>query len=632
MALLDTIKYPSDIRKLALSDLPQLCHEIREFIIVETAENPGHLGASLGTIELTVALHYVFDTPNDKLVWDVGHQAYCHKIITGRKESFNQNRRYKGISGFPKMSESEYDSFGTGHSSTSISSVLGMAVMAALKGNEKQNHIAVIGDGSIGGGMAFEAMNQAGATNANVLIILNDNKIAIDDNVGAVSKHLLTITSSPTYNRLKNRLWNFFTFKKQQSNWVTRFLSEIGSVIKGFFLRGSNLFQSLGFRYFGPAEGHDVIYLVKIFSGLKNIPGPKLLHLITVKGRGLDQAEKYQTIYHAPGRFNPDTGEILEESKPNEAPKYQTVFGETVLELAKEDPKVVAITPAMLTGSSLTIMKEVFPDRVFDVGIAEQHAVTFSAGLAIGGAIPFCCIYSSFLQRAYDQIIHDVALQNIPVIFCIDRGGLVGEDGATHHGVFDLAFLRTIPNMVIASPMNEIDLRNLLFTAYKNKKGPFAIRYPRGKGENVAWHQSMEELEIGKGKILCEGKELAVISIGPLGNNVARTIEQLRKEGYSPAHVDMRFLKPIDEELLHNIVRDYKVLVTVEDGTEKGGLFSAVSEFLQNHHYQNSLHHIAIPDHFIEHGDIPSLYQEVGFDVEAMAFTFSSLCSDHCKE
>ena len=632
MALLDTIKYPSDIRKLALSDLPQLCHEIREFIIVETAENPGHLGASLGTIELTVALHYVFDTPNDKLVWDVGHQAYCHKIITGRKESFNQNRRYKGISGFPKMSESEYDSFGTGHSSTSISSVLGMAVMAALKGNEKQNHIAVIGDGSIGGGMAFEAMNQAGATNANILIVLNDNKIAIDDNVGAVSKHLLTITSSPTYNRLKNRLWNFFTFKKQQSNWVTRFLSEIGSVIKGFFLRGSNLFQSLGFRYFGPADGHDVTYLVKIFSGLKNIPGPKLLHLITVKGRGLDQAEKHQTIYHAPGRFNPDTGEILEESKPNEAPKYQTVFGETILELAKEDPKVVAITPAMLTGSSLTIMKEVFPDRVFDVGIAEQHAVTFSAGLAIGGAIPFCCIYSSFLQRAYDQIIHDVALQNIPVIFCIDRGGLVGEDGATHHGVFDLAFLRTIPNMVIASPMNEIDLRNLLFTAYKNKKGPFAIRYPRGKGENVAWHQPMEELEIGKGKILCEGKELAVISIGPLGNNVARAIEQLRKEGYSPAHVDMRFLKPIDEELLHNIVRDYKVLVTVEDGTEKGGLFSAVSEFLQDHYYQNRLHHIAIPDHFIEHGDIPSLYQEVGFDVGGMAFTFSSLCSDHCKE
>ena len=631
MALLDNIKYPSDIRKLPLSDLPQLCDEIREFIIIETAENPGHLGASLGTIELTVALHYIFDTPEDKLVWDVGHQAYCHKILTGRKEFFGQNRKYKGISGFPKMSESEYDSFGTGHSSTSISSVLGMAVVASLTGNDMQNHIAVIGDGSIGGGMAFEAMNQAGAANANILIILNDNKIAIDDNVGAVSKHLLTITSSPTYNLLKNRLWNFFTFKKQQSNWVTRLLSEMGSVIKGFFLRGSNLFQSLGFRYFGPADGHDVIHLVKIFSALKSISGPKLLHLITVKGRGLDQAEKNQTIYHAPGRFNPDTGEILEVTKPDEAAKYQTVFGETLLELAKEDSRVVAITPAMLTGSSLTIMKEVFPDRVFDVGIAEQHAVTFSAGLAIGGGIPFCCIYSSFLQRAYDQIIHDVALQNIPVILCIDRGGLVGEDGATHHGVFDLAFLRTIPNMIIASPMNEIDLRNLLYTAYKNDKNPFAIRYPRGKGENVAWHQPMELLEIGKGKILREGKEMAIISIGPLGNNVARAIEQLRKEGIIPAHVDMRFLKPIDEELLHDIAQKYQILITVEDGTEKGGLFSAVSEFLQQNGYQNRLHHIAIPDHFIEHGDIPSLYQEVGFDVESMVTNITALSSSPTK-
>lgn len=622
MKILDQITYPSDIRKLKLSDLPRLCSELRDFIITETAENPGHLGASLGTIELTVAIHYVFNTPEDRLVWDVGHQAYCHKIITGRKDVFNTNRKYKGISGFPRKNESEFDAFGTGHSSTSISAILGMAAAAYMEGNIHRNHIAVIGDGAIGGGMAFEAMNQAGATNANMLIILNDNKIAIDQNVGAMSKHLLTITASPSYNRFKNKLWNFFTSNTQQANWFTRFLSSTGNVIKGFFLHGSNLFQSMGFRYFGPANGHDVIYLVKVLTALKDISGPKLLHIITVKGKGLELAEKDQITYHAPGKFNPDTGEIIETSKPGEPPKYQTVFGETILELAKQDPKVVGITPAMATGCSLNIMKAVFPKRVFDVGIAEQHAVTFSAGLASEGFIPFCNIYSSFLQRGYDQIIHDVALQRLPVIFCIDRGGLVGEDGATHHGQFDLAFLRSVPHMIIASPLNEVELRNLLYTSYLNRKDPFAIRYPRGKGTTYDWRKPLQKLEIGKGEIISDGEKMVVISLGPLGNHVIKAIENLSQEDIKPAHVNLRFLKPLDEDLLHKLAKQYPVWTSVEDGTEIGGLYSALSEFLEKNGYPVQLHHIAVPDQFIEHGDLPSLYKEVGFDVESMTTKF----------
>lgn len=618
MKLIDTINFPSDIRKLHPADLPRLCNELREFVIMETSENPGHLGASLGTVELTVALHYVFNTPEDKLVWDVGHQAYTHKIITGRKKIFNTNRKYKGISGFPKISESEYDAFGTGHSSTSISAILGMAESARMKGDSKRNHIAVIGDGAMGGGMAFEAMNQAGATNANILIILNDNKIAIDDSVGAMSEHFLKITSSPSYNRIKNRLWNFFTFNSQQSNWFTRFLSGTGNMIKGFFLRGSNLFQSMGFRYFGPADGHNVLQLVKVLSALKEIPGPKLLHVITIKGKGLVMAEKDQTAYHAPGRFNPDTGEILELSEPGQPPKYQTVFGETILELAAGDSKVVGITPAMATGCSLTIMREKYPGRVFDVGIAEQHAVTFSAGLAADGMIPFCNIYSSFLQRAYDQIIHDVALQDLPVIFCIDRGGLVGEDGATHHGSLDLAFLRTIPHMIITSPLNEMMLRNLMYTAYRNKKHPFAIRYPRGKGVTADWKTPMELLTIGKGNVLREGEKMVVLSLGPLGNHVTAALDELQHSNCFPGHVDMCFLKPMDEQLLHELVPKYDIWVTVEDGTEKGGLYSAVLEFLENNGYKKRVYHISLPDTFIEHGDLMSLYKQVGFDVESI--------------
>lgn len=623
--LLDRIEYPSDIRKLDVSELPQLCKELRDFIIMETAENPGHLGASLGTVELTVAIHYVFNTPEDKLVWDVGHQAYGHKILTGRKATFHSNRKYKGISGFPKMSESEYDSFGAGHTSTSISAILGMAVAAELKGDTSRNHIAVIGDGAIGGGMAFEALNQGGTTNANILVVLNDNKIAIDKNVGAVNTHLLTITSSPSYNRFKNKLWNLLTQKKQQSNWFTKFFSKIGNVIKGFFLRESNLFQSLGFRYFGPANGHDVCYLVKVLTALKNISGPKLLHVVTVKGKGLLLAEQDQITYHAPGKFNPDTGEIISSDNGDGPPKYQTVFGETILELAKQDPKVLGITPAMATGCSMTIMKDVFPERVFDVGIAEQHAVTFSAGLAVDGYIPFCNIYSSFTQRAYDQIIHDVALQKLPVIFCLDRGGLVGEDGATHHGAYDLAFLRAIPNMVIASPMHESELRNLMYTAYLDRKEPFAIRYPRGKGVTKDWKTPLRQLEIGKGELLREGEKMAVISLGPLGNNVLEAIDKLKEENLSIAHANIRFLKPIDEELLHQLAKKHPVLVTVEDGTEKGGLFSAVAEFLQENHYSNTLQHIALPDKFIEHGSVKDLHKEVGFDVEHMMEKFKKI-------
>ncbi|MBO4654234.1 MAG: 1-deoxy-D-xylulose-5-phosphate synthase [Bacteroidales bacterium] len=622
MKYLNTINSPADLRKLNVSELPQLCEELREYIIAETAANPGHLGSSLGAVEIAVAVHYVFDTPNDKLVWDVGHQAYAHKIITGRREQFHTNRKYHGISGFPMMSESEYDAFGTGHASTSISAILGMAQAAQLSGDTERNHIAVIGDASIGGGMAFEAINEAGIRNVNMLVILNDNKMAIDDNHSAMSKYLLHITSSPAYNNFKTKVWNFFTSKRKFTNRIAQWISNVGNVVKGFLLSGSNLFQSLGFRYFGPTNGHDVKTLVKTLQDLKSIPGPKLLHVITVKGKGLKLAEEHQTTYHAPGKFDPETGQLLKNDNAQQAPKYQDVFGETILEFARQDDKIVGITPAMATGCSLTIMDAVFPGRVFDVGIAEQHAVTFSAGLAVGGMIPFCNVYSTFLQRSYDQIVHDVALQKLPVIFCIDRGGVVGEDGATHQGIFDLAFLRSIPNMIIASPLNEHELRNMMFTAWQNarEKGlPFAVRYPRGRGVLVDWKNAPERLEMGKGRVLHEGNEVAVLSLGPLGNNVTEAIELLKAENINPTHVDMRFLKPLDEVLLADIVARHKVLITIEDGVAKGGLFSAVSEYLSERQLDNRLYHIAIDDRFVPHGDIPSLYKELGFDAESVA-------------
>jgi len=612
--LLDEVRFPKDIKKIPVVQLPQLCNELRQFIISKSANNAGHLGASLGTVELTVAIHYVYDTPTDKLVWDVGHQAYAHKIITGRKEQFSTNRKYKGISGFPKPSESEYDAFGTGHASTSISSVLGMSTAARLAGDETQQHIAVIGDGAMGGGMAFEAMNQAGGEQTNMLVILNDNRIAIDENVGAMSQYLLKITSSKSYNRVKKKLWNFFNF----SNFIRQGFSRLGNAIKGQIVSKSNLFQQLGFRYFGPADGHDVVKLVRILSNLKEIQGPKLLHIVTVKGKGLQKAEENQVAYHFPGNFDAETGELIAPDEQNTPPKYQTVFGETILELALKDEKIVGITPAMATGCSLTIMREKLPHRVFDVGIAEQHAVTFAAGLAAARYIPFCNIYSSFLQRGYDQIIHDVALQQLPVIFCIDRAGLVGEDGPTHHGIFDLAFLRTIPNIIIASPLNESELRNMMFTAYNERTKPFTIRYPRGKGVITNWKMPLEKLEIGKANLLKKGKDIAVLSLGPLGNNVAKAILILEKEGITPTHVDVRFLKPFDKKMLDEICNTHHTIITVEDGTVIGGLYSEVSEYIVEKQYHTKIIPIAIPDTFVEHGDVANLYKAVGFDVEGI--------------
>jgi 1-deoxy-D-xylulose-5-phosphate synthase len=619
--LLDKVQFPEDIRRLPIEKLPQLCNELRNFIITHSACNPGHLGASLGTIELTVAIHYVFDTPNDKLVWDVGHQAYAHKIITGRKERFSTNRKYNGISGFPKTSESEYDAFGTGHSSTSISAILGMAIAARLAGNFSQQHIAVIGDGAMGGGMAFEAMNQAGGAQENMLVILNDNRIAIDENVGAMSQYLLRITSSKPYNRVKKKLWEFFNF----SSIIIQGFSRFGNAIKGQIVSKSNLFQQLGFRYFGPADGHDVVKLIRILSNLKEIQGPKLLHIVTVKGKGLQKAEENQVAYHYPGNYDPETGELIGNNEHNTPPKYQTVFGETVLGLALQDEKIVGITPAMATGCSLTIMREKLPHRVFDVGIAEQHAVTFAAGLAAAGYIPFCNIYSSFLQRGYDQIVHDVALQQLPVIFCIDRAGLVGEDGPTHHGVFDLAYLRSVPNMIIASPLNETELRNLMFTAYKERTKPFAIRYPRGTGVTTNRKTPLEKLEIGKSQILKQGKGIAVLSLGPLGNNVAQAISILEKKGTTPTHVDVRFLKPFDKKMLDEICKTHHTIVTVEDGTVIGGLFSEVSEYVVEKQYTTKVVPIALPDSFIEHGDILNLHKSVGFDVEGLVLRIEGL-------
>ena len=621
-SLLSQIQSVEDLRKLPVSELPKLCDELRQFIIEQTSQHPGHLGSSLGVVELTVAIHYVFDTTNDKLIWDVGHQAYCHKILTGRKDQFRTNRSYQGISGFPRREESEFDAFGTGHSSTSVSAILGMAVAAKMEGNMKRNHIAVIGDGAIGGGMAFEAMNQAPYRDVNMLVILNDNKISIDKSTGAMSKYLLSITTSPAYNRFKSRLWNFFTFRTNHPNKVTNFFSKMGNSMKGWLFGGSNWFQSLGYRYFGPADGHDVVYLVKTLRDLKRLPGLKLFHVLTVKGKGLEAAEQNQTQYHAPGKFNPDTGEIIKAEGELQPPKYQDVFGNTILEFARQDEKVIGITPAMATGCSLTIMDAVYPERVFDVGIAEQHAVTFAAGLATEGYIPFCNIYSSFLQRGYDQVIHDVALQKLPVIFCIDRAGLVGEDGATHQGSFDLAFLRCIPDLIIASPLNEHELRNLMLTAYQNAKNqglPFVIRYPRGRGVLTEWHNDPQVLPIGKGQMLREGEKVLLLTLGPLGNIVRKVLDELSAEGIKPAHYDVRFLKPLDEKMLEEFASKYSVWITVEDGTEKGGLFSEMAELLENHSFSNQLLHIALPDRFVSHGDIPNLYKEVGFDEEAIA-------------
>lgn len=617
--LLAKIDTPADLRKLSVEELPLLCDEIRSLIIDVISVNQGHLGASLGAVELAVALHYVFDTPDDKVIWDVGHQAYAHKILTGRKGLFHTIRMYKGISGFPKMSESEYDAFGVGHSSTSISAALGMGVAAKLSGNSKQHQVAVIGDGAMTGGMAMEALNNAGVSNANLLVILNDNQIAIDKNVGAIKDYLADIVTSRTYNVIRDKIWYLMGGGTKYGKNSRAVVKQLGNAVKSSILTRSNLFEAFNFRYFGPVDGNDVIRLVKLLSDLKLIHGPKLLHLITVKGKGFELAEKNQTSYHAPGVFDRNTGAIKEDNCHGQAPKYQTVFGRTIIELAEQNPRVVGITPAMSTGCSLNIMMNKMPDRAFDVGIAEQHAVTFSAGLATEGFIPFCNIYSTFMQRAYDQVIHDVALQKLQVVFCLDRGGLVGEDGPTHHGAYDLAFLRCIPNMIVASPMNEEEMRNMMFTAQLDGMGPFTIRYPRGRGVMPQWRTGFRELKPGEGRLIRDGEDVAVLSIGPVGNIVVRACVELEKEGISAGHYDMRFLKPLDEILLHNVMKRYSKILTVEDGTIVGGLGSAVLEFISEHNYGARVRRLGIPDRFVGQGSQEELHKECGFDEKGIA-------------
>ncbi len=613
MKLLDSIHTPADLKKLPETSLVQLCKEIREKIIEDCAENPGHLGASLGVVELTVALHYVFDTPEDQLIWDVGHQSYAHKILTGRKEQFRGKRQYGGISGFPRRSESEYDSFGTGHSSTSISAALGMAIAAELEGDSERQSVAIIGDGSMTGGMAFEALNNAGAYKSNLLVILNDNNMAIDPNVGGLNAYLLKMSTSNTYNRIKGNVWKALG----KITPIRNLFQKIDNSIKSMLLKQSNLFEAFGLRYFGPVDGHDVNRLVEVLRKLKKLKGPKLLHCITVKGKGFKQAESDQITWHAPGKYDKKTGKLLQEEKANVPLRFQDVFGHTLLELARQNLKIIGITPAMPTGCSLNIMMKELPERCFDVGIAEQHAVTFSAGLATQGYLPFCNIYSSFLQRAYDQIIHDVALQHLNVVLCIDRGGLVGSDGATHHGAYDLAYLRCIPQMTIASPMNEEELRNLMYTAQLPDKGPFAIRYPRGKGSMTAWKQPFRELPVGKGRCLTEGEQVAIITLGTVGLFAQEAID--RFPANTAALYDMRFLKPIDEELLHTIFRKFSRIITVEDGTVIGGLGSAVTEFMTAQNYRAEIVRLGIPDRFVEHGTQAQLYRECGYDADAIA-------------
>lgn len=621
--LLDEITFPSDLKKIPEDNLIQLCEELREQIIDECAENPGHLGASLGVIELTVALHYVMNTPYDNIIWDVGHQAYGHKILTGRRHIFNENRKYKGISGFPKMSESEYDSFGTGHSSTSISAALGMAVAAKQQGKNDQRSVAIIGDGAMTGGMAFEALNNAATNNANLLVILNDNNMAIDPSVGGLNDYLLDISTSKTYNKIKNDVWNFLGVLNKINPGARKFLQKIDNSIKSLLLKQSNMFEALGFRYFGPVDGHDVNHLVKTLEDLRDIPGPKLLHCITTKGKGYKFAEKDQTVWHAPGKFDKNTGEIKKSSNEVQPPKYQDVFGHTILELAKRNDKIIGITPAMPTGCSLNIMMKEMPERTFDVGIAEQHAVTFSAGMAAKGMVPFCNIYSSFMQRAYDQVIHDVALQNLNVIFCLDRGGLVGSDGATHHGAYDMAFFRCVPNMTVAAPLNEMELRNMMYTAQLPDKGPFSIRYPRGRGEIIDWKNDFEEINVGKGRCLREGEDIAVLSIGAIGNEVTKAFEQLNNTHL--AHYDMRFIKPLDEELLHSVFQKFSKIITVEDGCIIGGLGTAVLEFMSDNSYNAKVVRLGIPDIYIEQGSQKELYKECGFDANSIAKKIETL-------
>lgn len=617
--LLKNINLPADLRKLSESQLPQVADELRQFIIDMVSVNGGHFGASLGVVELSVALHYVFNTPDDQLVWDVGHQAYGHKILTGRKDRFQSNRVYKGISGFPKRSESEYDTFGVGHSSTSISAALGMAVASKYNNNEQRQHIAVIGDGAMTAGMAFEALNHGGVENSNLLVILNDNCMSIDPNVGALREYLTDITTSHTYNRMRDDIWKILGGISRFGPNAQEIVKKVEKGIKGTILKNSNLFESLKFRYFGPVDGHDINHLVKVLNDLKDIPGPKLLHILTVKGKGYELAEKDQTKWHAPGLFDKITGEIKKSTNTEpQPPKYQDVFGNTIVELAEQNDKIMGITPAMPSGCSLNIMMKAMPNRAFDVGIAEQHAVTFSAGLASQGLVPFCNIYSSFMQRAYDQVIHDVALQKLNVVFCLDRAGLAGADGPTHHGAYDIAYMRCIPHMVVSAPMNEQELRNLMYTASIDNAGPFTIRYPRGNGVMVDWKTPFEKLPIGKGRKICDGEEVAILTFGHVGNFAVEACKKLNADNIHPAHYDLRFAKPLDEELLHEVFSKYKKIITVEDGCIQGGVGSAVLEFMADHNYTAQVKRLGIPDEYIEHGEQAELWAECGYDANAI--------------
>jgi len=624
-SLLDQINDPSDLKKLNVDQLPKVCEELRNYIIDAVSTNPGHFGASLGVVELSVALHYVFKTPYDLLVWDVGHQAYAHKILTGRKATFHSNRKFKGISGFPKPSESIYDSFGVGHSSTSISAALGMAVASKLKNETNRKIVAIIGDGSMSGGMAFEGLNNAAVNKSDLLVILNDNHMAIDPNVGGMSDYLLKISKSQTYNRLKREVWDGLGKLNGFGPKARRLVQKTELAVKSMLLKQSNLFEGLGFRYFGPIDGHDVVYLAEVLASLRNIQGPKLLHVITKKGKGFAPAELHQTEFHAPGKFDKITGELLDcECGLNKPPKFQNVFGQTIIELAEMNDRIVAITPAMPSGCSLNLMMEKMPHRVFDVGIAEQHAVTFSAGLAIQGMLPFCNIYSTFMQRAYDQVIHDVAIQNLQVVFCLDRGGIVGADGPTHHGVFDLAFMRSIPNMIVSAPMDELELRNMMFTAQNENHGPFSIRYPRGCGSVVDWRKPMTAIPIGQSRQLSEGSDVAILTIGTIGVPTSRVVNMLQKDGIMAAHYDMRFVKPLDEEILHTVFKNYTHVITIEEGVLQGGFGSAVAEFMTDNQYSIHLKRIGIPDKFIDQGTPEELYREYGLDQQGIYKTIKA--------
>jgi len=625
--LLSQINTPDDLKKLDRNQLQQVCNELRQFIIDCVSVHGGHFGASLGVVELSVALHYVFNTPDDQLVWDVGHQAYGHKILTGRRKNFHTNRKYGGLSGFPKRSESDYDAFGVGHSSTSISAALGMAIASKLKGETQRQHVAIIGDGAMTAGLPFEALNHAGVTNANLLVVLNDNNMSIDPNVGALKEYLTDITTSHTWNKFRDDVWKFLG-KLPYSEFQRDLASKIEASVKGVISKSSNLFEALGMRYFGPIDGHNVLKLAEILEDLKDIPGPKLLHIKTVKGKGYELAEQDQTLWHAPGTFDKITGKIIKKipTKP-EPPKYQDVFGHSIIELAEANPKIMGITPAMPSGCSLKYMMEAMPTRALDVGIAEQHAVTLSAGLATQGMKVFCNIYSSFMQRAYDMVIHDVAIQKLPVIFCLDRAGLVGDDGPTHHGAYDIAYMRCIPNMIVAAPMNESELRNLMYTAQlDSNKLPFVIRYPRGNGVMPEWKTKFEAITIGTGRKIVDGERIAILTIGHPGNFALEAIKTLQTEGLQPALYDMRFVKPLDEVLMHEIAQRFDKIITVEDGTIVGGFGSAVLEFLNQHNYPQQVVMLGIPDAIVEHGKPEELHRECGYDAQAIATAVRQLC------